>query len=434
MKGKVLIVEDDQIQRELLKESLEEKGFKVISVSSAEEGKNSLEENPVDTVVTDVKLPGKSGIIFLKEIKEAYPEIEVIVITAFSDVEDAVEAIKAGAFHYITKPYDIDVLANLLSKCCELTQLKKSPSEKSFIFKSNAMEKLLSTVKIFAKSDAPILITGESGTGKEVIAKYIHKASERTGKFIPVNCTSIPENLFESELFGHEKGAFSGAIKAKPGLIEESDNGTLFLDEIGDLPLPLQTKLLRFLQEKEIRRIGSLNTKKVDVRIVAATNRDLEKTVKDGEFREDLFYRLNVLRVEIPPLRERKEDIVELVGFFVRKFSTKYKKTLTISNEALKKLAEYSFPGNVRELENIIHRAVLIAKETVKPEHFTLSTPEKKTEKESFSKPLPQLMEETEKELIKEVLEKTNYVQTKAAKLLGIDEKSLRYKRKKYEI
>ncbi|SNR86139.1 sigma-54-dependent transcriptional regulator [Desulfurobacterium atlanticum] len=429
MNGKVLIVEDDSIQRELLEESLNEKGFVVVSASSAEEGKSILEKENVDVVVTDVKLPGKSGIAFLKEIKNTRPETEVVIITAFSNIEDAVEAIKAGAFHYITKPYDIDVLTNLLNKCCELSRLRKKPESSDFIFKSPVMKNLISTVNIFAKSDAPILITGESGTGKEVIARYIHKISERKGKFIPVNCTSIPENLFESELFGYEKGAFSGATKSKPGLIEEADKGTLFLDEIGDLPLYLQAKLLRFLQEKEVRRVGGLSTRKVDVRIVAATNRNLEEAVKKGEFREDLFYRLNVLRVEIPPLRERKEDIVELTGFFLKKFNTKYGKKVILSKDALNTLLNYTFPGNVRELENIIHRAVLIAENEITSEHLLI-----KSNSSDIRKTLPEQIEELEKKLIKEALEKAGYVQTKAAKLLGIDEKSLRYKRKKYGI
>jgi len=429
MKGKVLIIEDDPLQKELLEESLKEKGFTVISASSAEEGEKILEKETVDAVVTDVKLPGKSGITFLKEVKKTHPETEVVIITAFSNIEDAVEAIKAGAFHYITKPYDIDVLANLLNKCCELSQLRKKPESPDFVFKSPVMEKLISTVNIFAKSDAPILITGESGTGKEVIARYIHKVSGRRGKFIPVNCTSIPENLFESELFGYEKGAFSGATKPKPGLIEEADQGTLFLDEIGDLPLSLQAKLLRFLQEKEVRRVGGLSTRKVDVRIVAATNRNLEEAVKFGKFREDLFYRLNVLRVEIPPLRERKEEIVELTGFFLKKFNSKYGKKVTLSKEALNTLLNYSFPGNVRELENIIHRAVLIAENEITPEHLLI-----RTNSTDIKKTLPEQIEELEKKLIKEALEKSNNVQTKAAKLLGIDEKSLRYKRKKYGI
>ncbi|WP_457568765.1 sigma-54-dependent transcriptional regulator [Desulfurobacterium sp.] len=435
MACKILVVEDDKIQRELLVDILVENGFIVFSSPSAEKGEKLVEQEDIDVVVTDVRLPGKSGIEFLKSVKRIR-DVEVIVVTAFSNIDDAVKAIKLGAFHYVTKPYDVDVLVNLIKKCCELSQLKKTPARgEGIVFSSPLMEKILSNASLFAKADAPVLITGESGTGKEVIARYIHKESGRKGKFVPVNCTSIPENLFESELFGYEKGAFSGAVKSKPGLIEEANGGTLFLDEIGDLPLSLQAKLLRFLQEKEVRRVGSLEAKKVDVKVVAATNRNLEELVNEGRFREDLFYRLNVLRVEIPPLRQRKEDILELSGYFISKFSRKYDKKVALSSEALDLLLSYDFPGNVRELENVLHRAVLVADGEIKPEHLGINKKEP-----VFScvlppgKRLPDYINEIEKTILLNALEKANFVQTRAAKLLGIDEKSLRYKRKKYGI
>ncbi|WP_456484541.1 sigma-54-dependent transcriptional regulator [Desulfurobacterium sp.] len=431
----VLVVEDDKLQRELLVDVLEDNGFNVFSATSAERAEAIVKDEDMDVVVTDVRLPGKSGIEFLKSVKRI-KNVEVIIITAFSNVDDAVKAIKLGAFHYLTKPYDVDVLVNLVKKCCELSRLKKAPLRREgIVFASPVMEKVLSTASLFAKADAPVLITGESGTGKEVVARYIHEESGRKGRFVPVNCTSIPENLFESELFGYEKGAFSGATKSKPGLIEEADGGTLFLDEIGDLPLALQAKLLRFLQEREVRRVGGLEAKKVDVKVVAATNRKLEELVKEGKFREDLFYRLNVLRIEVPPLRERKEDILELVGYFIDRFSRRYDKKISLSPEALDVLLSYDFPGNVRELENLLHRAVLVADAEVRPEHLGI-----KTEKFTFScflppgKKLPEYIEDIEKAILINALEEANFVQTKAAKMLGIDEKSLRYKRKKYGI
>ncbi|OMH41006.1 sigma-54-dependent transcriptional regulator [Desulfurobacterium indicum] len=435
MACKILVIEDDKIQRELLVDILVENGFIVFSSHSAEKGEKLVGQENIDVVITDVRLPGKSGIEFLKSVKRVR-DVEVIVVTAFSNIDDAVKAIKLGAFHYITKPYDVDVLINLVKKCCELSRLRRALLDKDkIIFASPVMERILSMASLFAKADAPVLITGESGTGKEVIARYIHKESGRKGKFVPVNCTSIPENLFESELFGYEKGAFSGAVKSKPGLIEEADGGTLFLDEIGDLSLSLQAKLLRFLQEKEVRRVGGLETKKVDVKVVAATNRNLEDLVKEGKFREDLFYRLNVLRVKIPPLKQRKEDILELSGYFINRFSRKYGKQIALSSEAIDLLLSYDFPGNVRELENILHRAVLVADGEIKPEHLGIN------KKESvFScvlppgKRLPDYIDEIEKAILLNALEEANFVQTRAAKLLGIDEKSLRYKRKKYGI
>ncbi|WP_456396901.1 sigma-54-dependent transcriptional regulator [Desulfurobacterium sp.] len=435
MACKILVVEDDRIQKGLLVDILKENDFIVFSASSAEKGESLVSQIDIDVIITDVRLPGKSGIEFMKSVKRIR-DIEVIVITAFSNIDDAVKAIKLGAFHYVTKPYDVDVLINLVKRCCELSQLKKvSIKGDGIVFSSLLMEKVLSTASLFAKADAPVLITGESGTGKEIVARYIHKRSGRKGKFVPVNCTSIPETLFESELFGYEKGAFSGAVKSKPGLIEEANTGTLFLDEIGDLPLSLQAKLLRFLQEKEVRRVGDLKAKKIDVRVVAATNRDLEELVKEGKFREDLFYRLNVLRIEIPPLRQRKEDILELSGYFINKFSRKYGKQVFLSSEALDLLLSYDFPGNVRELENLLHRAVLVADREIKPEHLGINKKEP-----LFScvlppgKKLTDYIEEIEKTILLNALEETNFVQTRAAKLLGIDEKSLRYKRKKYGI
>lgn len=432
----VLVVEDEKIHRELLKGILEERDYEVLSVTSAERAVSVLKQRSVDVVITDVKLPSMTGIELLKKIKEEWPWIEVIVITAFGDIEDAVNAVKSGAFHYLTKPYEPDVLLNLVDKCAELASFKKiSKKSHSIIYSSEAMEKVLQQAKLYAASDAPVLILGESGVGKELVARFIHKESRREGNFVPVNCAAIPEELFESELFGYEKGAFTGAAGSKKGLIEEADGGTLFLDEIGEMPLSLQAKLLRFLQEKEIRRLGSTKSKKVNVRVIAATNEDLEEAMKEKRFREDLYYRLSILSLTIPPLRERKEDIPVLCGFFVEKYAKKYGKKVSLSQKALEALLNYDFPGNVRELEAIIHRAVLTAEGEITPS--MLGIEEKGRELAvslSEGETLPELMEKIEKKLLVEALERAGYVQTKAAKILGIDEKSLRYKRKKYGI
>ena len=435
-KCKVLIIEDDDIQRELLKEILKESGFEVFTSSTAEKGLQTVAKNSPAVVVTDVRLPGMDGLTFLKKLKQEHSEIEVIVITAFSNVEDAVSAIKAGAFHYVTKPFDPQVLINLIDKACQLAKLRKIPKKDGeIVYGSKLMEELLKKASLFAKTEAPVLILGESGVGKELIARFIHKETGRKGKFVSVNCAAIPEDLFESELFGYEKGAFTGALRSKPGLFEEADGGTIFLDEVGELPLNLQAKFLRVLQENEVRRVGGTQTKKVDVKVVAATNRDLEELVKKGDFREDLYYRLNVLTLRIPPLRERPEDILELTGFFLRKFSKKYNKKVEITPEALQILLSYSFPGNVRELENLIHRLVITSVDKIRPEDLTdLKEKENHCNEIDFSKPLPEKLAEFEKKMIEEALKRSDYIQVKAAKLLGIDEKSLRYKRKKYMI
>ncbi len=424
MKCRVLVVEDDDFQRESLVEILKSFGFEVEGVDCAESARSIIDD--FDVFVCDVRLSGIDGITLLKEIKKRKAEAEVVIITAFSNVEDAVEAIKLGAFHYITKPYDVEVLVNLLKKACELVSLRKG---EQIVYASRKMAELLKQATLFAKSDAPVLITGESGSGKELLAKFIHSTSDRKGEFVAVNCTAIPEGLFESELFGHEKGAFSGASSSKLGLIEIANGGTLFLDEIGDMPLPLQAKLLRFLQEGTFRKVGATKEKKVDVKIVAATNRELEKLVKEGKFRQDLYFRLNVLSLKIPPLRERPEDILVLAEHFLKKYSSKYAKKTTLSTSSIKALTSYDFPGNVRELENMIHRAVLISADKIEPEHLF---PEEGGT--NAKKSLPQAVEELEKRMIREALAATGGVQTRAAKLLGIDEKTLRYKRKKYRI
>jgi len=438
-KCKILLVEDDDLQRELLKEILTEAGFKVLTSSTAEGALSLLSRERPKVVVTDVRLPGMDGISLLNRIKSDFPETEVVVITAFSSVDDAVNAIKQGAFHYVTKPFDPSVLINLINKACQLVKLReKTPSNSGIVYASKQMEELLSKASLYAKSDAPVLIVGESGVGKELLARFIHRESGRKGEFVSLNCAAVPENLFESELFGYKKGAFTGALLDKPGLFEEADGGTLFLDEIGELPISMQPKLLRVLQEGEVRRLGGTETKKVDVKVIAATNRDLKELISQGLFREDLYYRLNVLTLEIPPLRERPEDIVALIGYFLNKFSSKYSKQIEMTPEALEVLLSYPFPGNVRELENLIHRLVITSGGVIRPEDLKELTRTESSNKEifkiDFSESLPEKVAKLEKMMIEEALKRSNYVQTKAAKLLGIDEKSLRYKRRKYGV
>jgi len=434
---RVLLVEDDQTQRELLTELLEEEVFKVVSASSAERALDLFRRESFDVVITDVRLGGMGGLELLKKLKKLEPSVEVIVITAFSSVDDAVKAIKLGAFHYITKPFEPEVLINLLRKACKLRALSKPSKECcGIVYASKAMENLINQASLFARSDAPVLITGESGSGKELLARFIHRESGRKGQFVAVNCGAIPRELFEAELFGYEKGAFTGATSSKKGLVEEAEGGTLFLDEIGELPLELQPKLLRFLQEGEFRRVGGTKTKKSTARIVAATNRDLKRLVEEGKFREDLYYRLSVLNLVVPPLRERPEDIPVLVEHFLKKFSDKYSKKVKLTPEAFELLLSYSYPGNVRELESIVHKLVLLSQGEIPPSLVSSVLPQagRKEWEPDFSKPLPQVVEEVERRMIEEALKRTGFVQTRAAKLLGIDEKSLRYKRKKYGI
>ncbi|WP_457681633.1 sigma-54-dependent transcriptional regulator [Thermovibrio sp.] len=434
---KVVLVEDEEIQRELLSDILKEKGYSVSSFSTAERALKEVVSTSPHVLITDVRLPGKDGLTLLREVKELSPETEVILITAFSEVEDAVGALKAGAFHYLTKPFNPEVLLSLIEKACQLSKLKRASfsQKREIVYASKAMEEVLKKASLFSKSSAPVLITGESGTGKELLARFIHEKSGRKGKFVAVNCSAVPKELFESEFFGYEKGAFTGALKSKAGLVEEADGGTLFLDEVGELPLELQSKLLRFLQEGEVRRVGSTKSRKVDVRVIGATNRPLEELVREGKFREDLFYRLNVLRLTLPPLRERREDVVELVGHFLKKFSKTYGKRVEITPEAIELLLSYDFPGNVRELENLIHRAVIVSNGRITPREIEVKPKERELPfNYDFSLPLPQYLSEIEKKAIEEALKRAGFVQTKAAELLGIDEKSLRYKRKKYGI
>jgi two-component system NtrC family response regulator len=390
-------------------------------------------------------MPGMDGLEVLKEIKRINPEIDVIIITAYGTIETAVEAMKVGAIDYITKPVELDELLILASRVAERRQLiqenrllkqelsKNGVTADKIIYKSPRMAELINLAGRVAVSKASILIQGESGTGKELLARLIHQLSPRANKsIVVVNCGSLHENLLESELFGHEKGAFTGAASRRIGRFEEADGGTLFLDEIGELSPAIQVKLLRFLQEREFQRLGSNVNIHVDVRIISATNRDLEVQVKEGTFREDLFYRLKVVTMALPPLRERKEDLRVLIDHFIDKFAAENGKNIQgLTAEARDLLLKYDYPGNVRELVNIMERAVVIARD----QYITINDlPFNENSKKILSGPLRESVEELEKQLIVESMEKTQDNQTKAAEILGISERMLRYKLKKYNL
>ena len=369
----VLIVDDDRNIRTVLKGMLEESGFSVMTSHDVEEALPVIVEQDLDLVITDLKMPGKSGMDLLAESLRMKPAVPVLMISAFGDVEAAVSAIKRGAYDFITKPFDEDELLNVIKKA--LSESRKNRELVSAYFsrenaplhdiigKSDAIKEVLRTVRKIARSDSTILITGETGVGKELIARAIHTESHRHDQpFIKVNCAAIPELLLESELFGYEKGAFTGAVTSKPGRFEIAHKGSLFLDEIGDMSLHLQAKLLSALQDRSFERVGGIKTIRVDIRIIAATNKDLQEAIRSGAFRQDLFYRLNIVPVRIPPLRERLEDIFPLMDNLVRKFGSRNRKTIAgVSPEVLAAFSAYDWPGNIRELENVVERMVVMA-------------------------------------------------------------------------
>lgn len=447
----ILIIDDEETQRSILKGYLEKKGYKIYSASSGTEGIDLIRRNMIDIVLSDYKMPDKTGLEVLETVKEINPEISFVILTAYGTIENAVKAMRLGAFDYISKPVDLDELDLLLERIIEnknlkseilllKNQLKEKFKIDSFISQSPKMEEVLSIAARSADSKATVLITGESGTGKEVLAKAIHYASSRKDKpFVAVNIPALPETLLESELFGHEKGAFTGADKAKKGRFELADGGTIFLDEIGDIPLNLQVKLLRVLQEHQIERVGSVENINIDVRIIAATHQNLEQKIKDGSFREDLYYRLNIVSLYLPPLRERKEDILPLIDHFVEKYSKENnKKKLSLSKEAVDLLIKYNFPGNVRELENAIERAVVLCRSDVITVNDLPNVIKGfKAEKEIVTNENTSLIEQVEaleKKLIFDALSKTNGNQSQAGRMLGLTERNLRYKMQKYEI
>lgn len=365
---KVLVVDDDEQLRLALFSTLKHLGHECILAQNAKEALSYLKKESFDLILSDLKMPKVDGIELLKQFKENNINIPFVIMTAFGTIETAVEAIKLGAFDFIVKPFSKDTIEKIISltkNYCDLKPQKEVSADGEFVFKSEKMQETLSLVEKVAKTDATVLISGETGTGKEVIAKLIHKLSNRSKeKFVSINCASIPSNLLESELFGYEKGAFSGAIKTYKGKFEQASNTTLLLDEISEMPLELQAKLLRVLQEKVVDKLGSTQSVAIDTRIICTTNRDLVEQVKNGSFREDLFYRISVFPIFLSPLRERVEDIPFLIDFFIKKYARRFQKNAqSISKEALEILLNYSWPGNVRELENTIERAIILSKQ-----------------------------------------------------------------------
>lgn len=450
----ILIVEDEPFQREMLRDSLLQEGHRIQEAEDGEKALQILKHSSFDLLLLDFRMHGMNGIEVLKAARQLCPDLEAILITAYGAIETAVEAMKAGASDYLTKPIDLDELSMSIARIAEHRTLlreneilrqelkAKGVSTNTIQYTSRKMAKLIQLAGRIAPSQATVLIQGETGTGKELLARLIHNLSARSDKpLIAVNCAAMPETLLESELFGHEKGAFTGAIQRRIGRFEQAEGGTLFLDEIGELSLPVQVKLLRFLQEREFQRVGGERTHKADVRIISATHQDLDARVKEGTFREDLFYRINVIHMEIPPLRERREDIAPLLEHFTRKFAVEnHRKIEGISREAVDLLTRYDYPGNVRELENIIERAVVVCRSHVIsredlafPEAFNPEAgPTAETDPIPPGETLQQAVENLERRMIGDALLQSGTNQSQAARQLGLSERMLRYKLKKY--
>ena len=450
---RILIIDDEESFRHMLSVILKREGFEVETASDGEEALQKVKENTYNQVLCDIRMPRMDGLEFLKEIQKAGIDATLIMMSAYGTIDTAIEAMKLGAYDYISKPFKPDEILLTLKKAEERERLRKENeilrkevkreySFENIISKNEQMRKLFDIIKKVAPYKSTLLIMGESGTGKELVAKALHYHSDRSqNPFIPVNCGAIPENLLESELFGHAKGAFTDAIQTKKGLFEEADGGTLFLDEIGELPLLLQVKLLRVLQEGEIRRVGESKPIQVDVRIVAATAKDLVREVNEGRFREDLFYRLNVFPVHLPPLRERKEDIPLLVPHFIKKYNQILSKKVTgMHPKALEVLLNYRWFGNVRELENTIERAIVLAdgpeieKDNlpVEVQGFKEVVQTSPAIEEEYS--IKKASKTMEIDLIQKALKKTKGNHTHASRLLEISHRALLYKIKEYEI
>src|SRR5213594_2184571 len=445
----ILIVEDEAKMRRLLELNLADDGFQTVSAEDAETGLKLLQNGSVDLVLTDLKLPGMNGLEFLHDVKRFNAALPVIVMTAFGTVETAVDAMKAGAGDYVLKPFSMEEIRIVVHKELDVRRLRDENrslrealgqrySHPNIVAGSAKMQEVLAIVERVAATNSTVLLGGESGVGKDLIARVIHEKSRRaSGPFVKINSTAIPENLLESELFGYEKGAFTGASSSKPGKFELADKGTLFLDEIGDVPPATQVKLLRVLQEREFERLGGTRTIKVDVRLVAATNRDLRAALEEGTFREDLYYRLNVVPIDIPPLREHKEDIPELVNLFLSRLANDSEKKITaVTPDALKILVNHYWPGNVRELQNVIERAsALAAGPVLQPSDIHLdshrSKPPQPTER---LLPEGMTLEQWEDEMIREALRRANGNKSQAARTLGLSRNALRYRLSKIGI
>lgn len=457
MKSRILVVDDEESIREFLEIMLKKEGYEVTTAEDGLRAKEILTKKSFDMIISDMQMPNVTGIELLKHVKESYPDIVFMMITAFGTTETAVETMKMGAYDYITKPFKIDEvrlnIANALrSKNLETEnrvlkkELVKEYSFQNMIGNSAPMHAIFDLIKRVSQAPTNVLITGESGTGKEVIAKAIHyNGPLKDRPFVTINCGAIPENLMESEMFGHKKGSFTGAITDKAGLFEVADGGTLFLDEVGELPVSIQVKLLRAIQERVIRRVGATDDMKVDVRIIAATNRNLEEMVAKGTFRQDLFYRLNVINIKSPALRDRSDDIPLLASHFLKKYNEKLNKSISsISSEAMDILKGYNYPGNVRELENMIERTVALeAGSTILPESLPPMVNTSGGRKMASSNEieigdsgldLDKVMGQIEKELLVKAIHAAGGVKKKAAKLLHISFRSMRYRIEKYNL
>ncbi len=440
---RVLAADDEEPFRRLLQRELTRKGFIVETAADGKAALDILKEKVFDVVLLDIVMPGMDGLSLMKKLKADPASPAVVVLTGRATIETAVEAMKNGAYDYLTKPYKLDELVIVINRAYEYGRLsiqnvllqqellrKESPAE--FVGSSRQLREILALIKKIAPADSPVFIQGESGTGKELVANIIcHRSRRSNMPFIALNCATLSENLIESELFGHEKGAFTSAFQTKHGIVEVADKGTLFLDEIAEMPLGLQAKLLRFLDSGEFRRVGSNKTLTVDVRVIAASNKDMMHLVRSGSFREDLYYRLNVINIVLPPLRERREDIPELAAFFLKKYCGKLSKSISgFSADALQTLVAYDWPGNVRELENVIERATILCDDPImeRRDLSIASTPAPLGKNSHAS------LDEMEKDYILRVLAEANGNQSKASQILGIDRKTLYLKLKKYEI
>ncbi|WP_413578281.1 sigma-54-dependent transcriptional regulator [Bdellovibrio sp. HCB290] len=457
MKPRILVVDDEESIREFLEIMLKKEGYEITLAEDGQKAKDLLTKKSFDMIISDLQMPHVTGIELLKHVKESYPDTVFMLITAFGTTETAVEAMKMGAYDYLTKPFKIDevrlnIQNALRSRNLEVEnrtlkkELTKEYSFQSMVGNSPAMHAIFDMVKRVSQTPTNVLITGESGTGKEVVAKAIHyNGPLKDRPFVTVNCGAIPENLMESEMFGHKKGSFTGAVADKSGLFEVADTGTLFLDEVGELPLTIQVKLLRAIQERVVRRVGATEDVKVEVRIIAATNRNLEEMVAKGTFRQDLFYRLNVINIKTPGLRERREDVPLLANHFLKKYNERLNKNIgAISAEAMEILKKYDYPGNVRELENMIERTVALeGGATILPESLPPMVNTNSGRKMASSNEiemgddgvdLDKVMGQIEKELLIKAIHSAGGVKKRAAKLLHISFRSMRYRIEKYNL
>jgi DNA-binding NtrC family response regulator len=448
---KILIVDDEEGMRRLLVRVLTREGYQALAAASGADAMARIAGESFDLVITDIQMPGMTGLALLEELKSFDPALPVVVITAYGTVESAVQALRAGAYDYLTKPFETDEIKLTVAKALERErllaenrylqqELRERYPFAGIVGGSQAMRRVFEVVDAVAISNANVLVTGESGTGKELIARSIHQHSHRRDNpFIVLNCAALADGVLESELFGHERGAFTGAVATRKGRFELAHQGTLFIDEVGEMPLPAQVKLLRVIQEHEFERVGGSRTIRSDVRLVAATNKNLEEQVKKGVFREDLFYRLNVVNIELPPLRDRREDIEPLANYFLQKYLRETGRQISqISPRALSCLLAYEWPGNVRELQNVMERAVVLCQgESVTPrdlpqgiqgpEQICLELPES-------GGSLTEILEDLERQLIVQTLSREEGSQTRAAEILGIKRTTLRYKMEKYRL